>query len=178
MYIDKTHSKRDIINVFKKLGVDLNFEYSKAEIIMKIPSIIDNCIFNDKIKNLTELNEYLSRPSNKQRPNVNQKNKIMFLSKKIIKWSKNNYILNGTYENGEDALADVMQIYKWGDISAVRKACKAFNYNPYINAHINPIVSDEILNEIQNNKMIKNQYINSLIIRRAKPGEKILVTFD
>ena len=178
MYIDKTHSKRDIINTFKKLGVDLNFGYSKAQIIKEIPSIIDNCVFNDKIKNLTELNEYLSTTSNKQRPNVNQKNKIMFISKKIIKWSKNNYILNETYRNGEEALADIMQIYKWGDISGVRKACKAFNHNPYINTHINPIVSDEILDEIQNNKIIKNQYINSLSIRKAKPGEKIIVRFD
>lgn len=179
MFVDKSHSKKDIINLFRKLGIIISKDQSKSEIISSLENYIDKCNYNDYIKNPTELIEYLSKPSPKQRPSVTQKNQIMFLSKKIIKWSNNNYILDGkTYNNGDDIFQDVMKIYKWGDISCVRKACRLYNSSPYCINHVNPIVSEEVKQEMENNKIIKQQYMNSLIIRRAPPGEKIIVRFD
>ena len=180
MFVDKSHSKKDIINLFRKLGIIINKEQSKGEIITSLDNYIDKCNFNDYIKNPTELIEYLSKPSPKQRPSVTQKNEIMFLSKKIIKWSNNNYIFDGaTYSDANEPFQDVMKIYKWGDISAVRKACRLFNSSPYVanNYHVNPVVSEEVKQEMENNKIIKQQYINQFIIRRAPPGENLFVRF-
>tara|TARA_Y100001963_G_scaffold149858_1_gene230035 strand:+ start:643 stop:1182 length:540 start_codon:yes stop_codon:yes gene_type:complete len=179
MFVDKSHSKKDIINLFRKLGIIISKDESKGEIISSLDNYIDKCNYNDYIKNPTELIEYLSKPSPKQRPSVTQKNEIMFLSKKIIKWSNNNYILDGrTYNNGDEIFQDVMKIYKFGDTSAVRKACRLYNISPYCINHVNPVVSEEVKQEMENNKIIKQQYMNSLIIRRAAPGEKIMVYFD
>jgi len=179
MFVDKSHSKKDIINLFRKLGIIINKDQSKGEIITSLDNYIDKCKYNDYIKNPTHLIEYLSKPSPKQRPSVTQKNEIMFLSKKIIKWANNNYIFDGaTYSNGNEPFQDIMKIYTWGDISAVRKACRLYNSSPYCDNHINPIVSEEIKQELENNKIIKQQYLNSLIIRRAPPGKPFLVTFD
>ena len=181
MFVDKSHSKKDIINLFRKLGIIINKDQSKGEIITSLDNYIDKCNFNDYIKNQTELIEYLSKPSPKQRPSVTQKNEIMFLSKKIIKWANNNYIFDGaTYSDANEPFQDVMKIYKWGDISAVRKACRLFNSSPYVanNYHVNPVVSEEVKQEMENNKIIKQQYMNSLVVRRAPPGEKIMVYFN
>lgn len=179
MFVDKSHSKKDIINLFRKLGIIINKDQSKGEIITSLDNYIDKCNFNDYIKNQTELIEYLSKPSPKQRPSVTQKNEIMFLSKKIIKWSNNNYIFDGaTYSDANEPFQDVMKIYKFGDTSAVRKACRLYNISPYCENHVNPIISEEIMTELQNNKIIKQQYMNSLIVRKAPPGKPFLVRFD
>ena len=181
MFVDKSHSKKDIINLFRKLGIVIDKDLSKGEITASLDDYLEKCKYNDYIKNPTELIEYLSKVSPKQRPSVTQKNEIMFLSKKLIKWGNNNYILDGgTYSDANEPFQDVMKIYKWGDISAVRKACRLFNSSPYVanNYHVNPIVSDEVKQELENNKIIKQQYLNSLIIKRAPPGKPFLVTFD
>lgn len=179
MFVDKSHSKKDIINLFRKLGIIISKDQSKGEIITSLDNYIDKCKFNDYIKNPTELIEYLSKPSPKQRPSVTQKNEIMFLSKKIIKWSNNNYILDGaTYSDANEPFQDVMKIYKFGDTSAVRKACRLYNISPYCENHVNPVISEEVKQELENNKIIKQQYMNSLIIKRPPPGEKIIVRFD
>lgn len=179
MFVDKSHSKKDIINLFRKLGIVIDKDLSKGEITASLDDYLEKCKYNDYIKNPTELIQYLSKVSPKQRPSVTQKNEIMFISKKIIKWANNNYILDGaTYSDGNAPFQDVMKIYNWGDISAVRKACRLYNSSPYCDNHINPIVSDEVKQEMENNKIIKQQYMNSLIIRKAPPGEKIIVSFS
>ena len=92
MYIDKSHSKKDLILLFQNLGIQLNEELSKSEISKSLESQILNCKYNDKITNCTELLDYLKSPSKKQRPNSKIKNEVMFKCKKIIKWANNDYI--------------------------------------------------------------------------------------
>tara|TARA_R110000803_G_scaffold102513_1_gene170600 strand:- start:293 stop:829 length:537 start_codon:yes stop_codon:yes gene_type:complete len=178
MYVDKSHSKRDLILLFHNLGIELNNESNKSQIIQTLESNIKNCKYNDKITNCTELIDYLKSPSNKQRPTTKIKSDVMFKCKKIIKWGKNDYIFDGLYKTKDEPYEDIMFIHLWGDLPSVRRACKFYNNSVYCINHINPIISEEVQSQLNNNKIIKQQHLYSLKIRYAKKGEKILVHFD
>ena len=61
MIIDKSHSKKDIVNLFSKLGVNIDDELTKGKIVSDIEKYFEDVIYNDKIKNCTELKDYLKR---------------------------------------------------------------------------------------------------------------------
>lgn len=179
MLVDKSHSKKDLIILFKKHEVIIDDKLSKGNIIKNIESYIDEFKFTDKIKNATELKDYLKNTSPKQRPNTTQKNEIMFRAKRLIKWAKNNYIFDeATYTNKDDPYHDVMSIYMWGDLPSVRRACRMYNNSYYCNNHVNPIISNEIQDELNNNKFIKQQILYKMTIIRATEDNPIIVTFD
>jgi hypothetical protein len=179
MLVDKSHSKKDIVYLFKKHGVTIDDKLSKGNIVKNIDRYIKDFKFNDKIKNVTQLKDYLKNTSPKQRPNTAQKNEIMFKAKKIIKWAKNDYIFNGaTYTDDEEPYQDIMSIYVWGDLPSVRRACRMYNNSIYCKNHINPVITAEIEEELNNNKFIKSQVIHNLQIRKASPEDPILVVFD
>jgi len=178
MIVDKSHSKKDIVSLFKKHGVIIDVQLTKSDIVQNIESYMKDFKYNDKVKNCTELKEYLKTISPKQRPNTQQKNEIMFKAKKIIKWGKNDYIFNGTYNNCNDPYDDIMDIYMWGDLPSVRRACRFYNSSPNKINHINPIITQEVEDEINNNKIIKQQTIYKLMIRRSTEENPIMVCFD
>lgn len=179
MYIDKSHTKKDLILLFKTLGVPLDELLTKQKIIESIQSKILECKFNDKIKNLTQLLDYLKVPTQKQRPTAEQKIILMHKCKKIIKWAKNDYFFGDcNYKINTEPYDDCMYIHKFGDLSSVRRACKLYNASPTPLNHINPIISEEIQRDMLNNKLLKQQFIGKLVVRRALEGQKIIVTFD
>ena len=179
MLVDKSHSKKDIVNLFRKLGVIINEELTKGKIVNNIDKYIDDVKYNDKIKNRTELKDYLKNPSKKQRPTTQQKKEIMFNAKKIIKWAANDYIFDmKTYKNADDPYNDIMNIYMWGDLPSVRRACRLYNLSAYCKDNVNPIITEEVEEELNNNKIIKQQIIYKLEIRRATKDNPIMVRFD
>jgi len=179
MIVDKSHSKKDLFILFKKHGVIIDSELTKSNIVNNIESYIKDFKYSDRIKNCTELKEYLKNTSPKQRPNTQEKTAIMFKAKKIIKWGKNDYIYDGvTYTNATVPYNDVMSIYKWGDLPSVRRACRFYNLSPVCKNHVNPIITPEVEEELNNNKIIKQQVIYKLIIKRASKDNPIVVRFD
>lgn len=179
MLIHKSHSKKDIIKLFQKHGVKIDDTQTKGNIVSNIEQYMINFQYDKNIENLTMLKDYLKGKSTKQRPTAQQKNNIMFSAKRIIKWVKSSYVFQEeTYNNKEEAYNDIMSIYMWGDLPSVRRACKFYNESPYCMNHINPIMTDEVKQEILQNKIIKSQIIYKLKIRRAKDGNPIVVRFD
>lgn len=179
MLVDKSHSKKDIVNLFKKHGVTIDDKLSKGNIVKNIDTYIKDFKFDNKIENETQLKDYLKNTSPKQRPNTMQKNDIMFKAKKIIKWAKNDYIFNGaTYTDDEEPYQDIMSIYMWGDLPSVRRACRMYNNSLYCKNHINPVITAEVEEELNNNKFIKAQVIYNLQVRKASKEDPILVVFD
>ena len=175
MLVDKSHSKKDIVTLFKKHGVIIDDELTKSN----IESYFKDFKFDDRIKNCTELKLYLKKVSPKQRPTTQQKSDIMFKAKKIIKWGKNDFIFDGaTYTNHIEPYNDIMSIYMWGDLPSVRRACRFYNLSPCVNNHVNPIITQEVEEEINNNKIIKQQVIYKLKIKRATIDDPIIVCFD
>lgn len=179
MLIDKSHSKKDIVQLFKKHGVIIDGECSKGDIIKNIEVYMKDFQYDDYIKNCTELREYLKKQSPKQRPTTQEKNEIMFKAKKIIKWAKNDYIFDGqTYMNKEDPYNDIMYIHRWGDLPSVRRACRFYNQSVYAVNHVNPIISKEVEEELNNNRIVKQQFIYKLKVRRTTKENPIIVNFD
>tara|TARA_Y100001937_G_scaffold101328_1_gene138971 strand:- start:18 stop:557 length:540 start_codon:yes stop_codon:yes gene_type:complete len=179
MLVDKSHSKKDIVNLFKKHGVTIDDKLSKGNIVKNIESYIDDFVYNSKINNVSELKDYLKNSSPKQRPNTQQKSEIMFKAKRIIKWAKNDYIFDGaTYTNCEEPYNDIMSIYMWGDLPSVRRACRMYNNSIYCKNHINPVITAEVEEELNNNKFIKQQIMYQLTIRRATKENPIILNFD
>ena len=178
MIVDKSHSKKDIINLFRRHGIVINNNLTKGQIVSNIDSYIDNFIYNEKIKNLTELKEYLKNPSIKQKPTQLEKINFMFKAKRIIKWYNNDFILHdGLYNSMEDPYNDVMSIYMWGDFPTVRRACRMYNASPFCKNHVNPVISDQVEEELYNNRIIKKQFIYSLKVKHDKENP-FIVTFD
>ena len=176
MFVNKTHSKNEL---FEKLNVGMNNKSTKSEILLNINTYIKECEFNDKIKNETELKDYLKSETTKQRPDIDTKNTIMFRCKKVIKWANENYDFNeNTYKYGDEPLNDIMFIYKWGDIPSVRRACKLYNSWDLKRNHINPIISEEVQERLTEMQKIKTKYIKSMVVKRASPNQKIIVCFD
>ena len=179
MIVDKSHSKKDILYLFKKHGVNISETLTKGKIVQDIEKYINDFQYDDKINNCTELKDYLKNVSKKQRPTSHQKTTIMFNAKKIIKWAKNNYIFDMViYRSKHDPYRDVMNIYMWGDLPSVRRACRFYNLSPYCTNNVNPVISEEVEEEMNQKKIIKQQSLYCLTIRRATKENPILVTFD
>jgi hypothetical protein len=179
MLIDKTHSKKDIILLFKNHGVDIDPKLSKAQIVNSLDGKFEELQFTDRIKNISEFNDYLKKPTPKQRPNTQQKTEIMFKAKKIIRWANCSYLNCGSiYSTDEEAYEDIMSIYMWGDLSSVRRACRLYNLNIKCNNHVNPILSYEVQEELNNNKIINKTHSYKLVINFATKENPIIVRFD
>lgn len=179
MIIHKTHSKKDLIEIFKTLKIYFDNQSSKCDIMKEIDEKIDDCQYNKEIKNKTELIDYLKNETSKQRPNINEKKRIMLLSKKIIKYCNNDCMLNeSTFESHESCYNSLISICKWGDIPSVRRACKLYNKSSKKINHINPKISPSVERDIINKRLIKKVYITSLKIKHATKENPIVVKFD
>jgi len=179
--IDKSHSKKDIIELFKSFKVFIDKTLSKGKIVNDMEQYMEQCSFvnNDKIKNKSDLIKYLQNPTTKQRPNIQEKNDIMYKSKRIIKYCNSHCNLSEvTYPTHEAVFDDIISISKWGDIPSVRRACRLYNSSPYMISHVNPEISPEVKKSLDNNKIIKKTYLTSLIIRVATKENPIIVSFD
>lgn len=177
MIIDKTHSKRDLIQLFKTHNVSIDENQTKSTITGKIEEYVKDFKYCDYIKNETELKKYLKSKSPKQRPTATEKADIMYLAKRIINWAKNDYILS-TYQSIQEPYNDIMKIYKWGDLPSVRRACRLYNQSPHKINHINPIISRETEKLIQNDKTIRQDIIYKLKIRYATEENPIILDFS
>lgn len=179
MFIDKSHSKKDLVALFSKLSIQLDPKITKSDMSKVIQKEFKNCIYNDKIKDHTELLEYLSKPTTKQRPSTQDKSDIMFKCKKLIKWGNTCYVLGeDIYKDKHEAYQDCLFIHKWGDLSSVRRACRLYNASPYCLDHVNPIISFEVQEEMEKNRIIKQSHYPRLTIKYGTKGNPILVSFD
>ena len=155
-FVNKSHSKKDIINCFKNLEIDLDKNLTKHEIIELLESKIRDCKFNDYIKNPTELIEYLKKPTTRQKFNERKKQEIMCIAHKIIEWSKNKYSFK-IYDDINQPYNDILSICQYGDISSVRRACKLYNMSPYCINNVNPIISKDLMIELNKRKYKKKE---------------------
>ena len=174
--IDKTHSKMDLIELFESLQVIIPKSLKKQDIIANLPQYIQNAKYNNttKVKDVSVLIDILKNKSTKQRPNLKLKNKIMIKSKRIIKYCSSNHVLSDeTYLSHEDVYSDTLFICQYGDIASVRKACELYNESPFCINHINPILSDDKIKDINEKNILKRNTVFGLKSKR----EPILLEF-
>ena len=175
MLIHKSHSKKEIIKIFRSIEVCIDPSCSKREICENFKQYEPYAKYNNDIPNLTELINILQSKSNKRRISVETKREIMLNSKKIISFCKNYHIYNeSTFNNEIDLYNAVLFIHPYGDIPSVRRACKLYNESPMQLNHINPILSKETIELLEEKKEIqKNRHIQF-----TKTKGKFLVLFD
>jgi len=177
--IHKTHSKKNLIDLFNDLNYKINRIKTKKSIIDEIIYLIQkkaiqiNKKNSYQLKNLDDLIYYLSNPNHKEKISIEEKKEVMIKCKKIIQYSKSNYNIKLTeYKNHQQIYNDVIFISPYGFIPSVRRACKLYNKDINKKNHINPIISDKIQKELdfkENIKKIKNEkfkikYGNFLVI--------------
>ena len=165
--IHKTHSKKNLIDLFNDLNYKINRNKTKKLIIDEIVDLIQkkaikiNKKNSYKLKNLDDLIYYLSNPNNKEKISIEEKKEVMIKCKKIIQYSKTNYNIKLTeYINHQQIYNDIIFISLYGFIPSVRRACKLYNQDINKINHINPIISDKIQKELdfkENIKKIKNE---------------------
>jgi len=166
--IDKSHSKMDLIELFESLQVNIPKKNKKQDIIANLPQYIQNAKYSDTVKDVSVLIDILKNKSTKQRPNLKLKTFIMHKSKRIIKYCSSNHTLsNETYLSHEAVYSDVMFIASYGDIASVRKALNLYNNSPFCVNHVNPILSDNKIQEISERKLLKKNKVFGLKSKRS-----------
>ncbi len=177
--IHKSHSKKNLIELFESMHISFDRNKNKREIIKEITELIQNKLIIKKnsfdIKDLTELIEYLSKPNHKEKISIDEKTKVMLKCKKIIQYGKSGYNFEITdYKNRQELYNDVIFISPYGFIPSVRRACKLYNEDLNRIEHINPVVPNHIQVELDYKKKIKRNNFYNFKMRKGK----FIVLFD
>jgi len=179
MKIHKTHSKSDLIYLFKQLGIDLDKKKNKNEIIQDIIKNFNNINFNEEndfeIKNDGDLVHHLENENKEGKIDTIEKEIVMNKAKKIIHFGKCKYNIQATdYKDIQEIFADCLYIHKYGFIPSVRRALKIHNDCLFKVGHINPVLPKKVQREMsEKGKMKKVQHYNCKITHG-----NFLITFD
>ena len=180
MYIHKTHSKKNLRDLFNELGFNINNTLNKKELTNKIKDLISqNIKINTEnsynIQDINSLINYLSKPNYNEKISIEKKKEIMLKAKKIIQFAKNGYNLdNSLYSNISQVHNDTIYISAYGYLPTVRRACNLYNKCIYKIDHINAVIPVRIQKELEQNKCVKKTQLNNLKIKHGK----IIVYFD
>lgn len=178
--IHKTHSKKNLIELFEALYITLDKNKNKREIIKDITIMIQNKLIvptnnSYNIKDLNELIEYLYKPNYKEKISVADKIKVMHKCKKIVQYCKSGYNFDITdYKTRQELYNDLIFISPYGYIPSVRRACKLYNEDLNRINHVNPIIPPYIQKELQEKKKVKKNYYYNF---KATKG-KYIISFD
>ena len=180
MLIHKSHSKKNMIDMFDMFDITLDKGLIKNELIKSVITIIkdDNIKFKDNhlnIKNKNDLINYLENENTECKIDSIEKDKVMLKCKKIIHFAKCKYNMNASqYNNIEEVFNDCMFISRFGFIPSVRRACKLHNECVFKVNHINPVMSQKTLKQLENKKVLNKTHYYNLGIKQGK----FIISFD
>ncbi len=184
MNIHKTHSRKELLEIIEFFHFPISDceELNKENLILQmgstfeqIPEIIpdyDIILVNNK----EELKEYLENPNQDKTLSVNQRNKIMRKSKRIINYCKNGYdIIKSSFCSLNDLLDQANEVAEYGNIPTCRRAIKLLNMDIKIPYKIEMKMSKKVQRELDIKKQTALMYGTSGLV--VKQG-KVLVLFD
>ena len=129
MMIHKTHSKKNLRELFISLDYDFNSNLNKRELIKKIEELIHskNMIYKDDnnydIKHKSDLLEYLKKPNYNEKISLEKKNEVMKRAKRMIQFGKCNYnFYDSFYTDNKQLYADAIYISPYGFSSYDKKS--------------------------------------------------------
>ena len=186
MFIDKSHSRNDLIDLINTLNLPVVFSHvdNKKNIQDKLVDLIQNkknhkpfdtnTVYN--IKSYTELMGYLKAMNPKKLLSVKEKADIMILCKHIISYCNLGYKieLSTYYNNKQDIIDDMNYIKQFGDIPSVRRCCKLMNKDQKQDEYFIPKISPQIQKKL-NDKVYTQQKIYGKL--KVEKGE-FTVTFS
>lgn len=186
MIIHKSHSKTDLIELINDLNLNIHFSHqdNKKNIQDKFIEFIKGSLDIKKnfynINDKDELIQYLKNPNPKKTLTIKEKNNVMLICKHIIQYCKNNYDLSlCKYNKYQDLIDDMDYVKQFGDIPSVRRCCRLMNEDVKAGGvKFKPLISPQVQRDLDEKITIKSRTMDILTIRRAKPGEMIVVPFD
>lgn len=152
MNVHESFTKKDLVDIIKENNFDIDINQTRHQII----------------QNLKKYNiEWLEEKNENERLSIKDKNKIILKSKKIISFVKNGCnIETSLYNNIKELLQEAREISEFGDIASVRRCIFMLNEN--LNYNIPCYVSDEILEEINLKKEIKEKSKPQIFFKTGK----------
>lgn len=181
MFIHKTHSKKNLRELFSHLGYAFNPNLNKNELIKKIKEVVKN----DKIKypnnndydiyNRADLESYLKKPNSDEKISLDRKNDVMKRAKKIIQFCKNDYSLKDSlYKDTNTIYVDAIFIAPYGFLPTIRRACNLYNKYPDKIDRVNAMIPKRIERELEQKKLVKKTQMYNLIVKQGP----FKITFD
>ena len=184
MNIHKSHSKKELIEIadFFRFPIEDIEECTKPQLIIKMIEVWDDVpeIIPDYdillVNNKDELKEYLVNQNQDKALSVNQRNKIMRKSKRIINYCKGGYnLIKSSFCSMSDLLDQANDVAMHGNIPTCRRAIRLLNMDVKIPYKIEIKMSNKIKRELELKKQLSLMYGNNCLI--VKKG-KVMVMFD
>jgi hypothetical protein len=156
----KSFSKNDMIELIEIFRMDIDyFDLSKTKLSSKLVRYIqEHEEFTPKkeyfINNKDELIDYLSKP-NQLKVSTYQKKEIMYISKNIILYCRQNSLYNTTFNDENELIESAQYIKFYGDIPTVRRALKMLNEKNKLDIPI--IISPKVKFELNNRNKLKKE---------------------
>jgi len=181
--IHKSHTKSDLIHIVNNINLNIRISHgdSKKQIHDKFIDYYDSTndlIFKKNlydIKDLRELKLFLSKPSPKKNISLADKQQILTICRKIIQYTKNDYLIQkSNYNSEQDLKDDILYILQFGDLPSVRRACKSLNKNIMLKDKYHPIISPQVQSLILEKEIEKKTILNILSIEVGN----FVVSFD
>lgn len=176
MFIHKSHSKKDLINIIKKLDINIPNpqKYKKVEISALLDNKLDSidnvdpceelCIFN-----IIDLKLFLKNCNPKKLLTIKERNNIILICKRIKHYCINRFNIEVTdYEDMNDLYNEAVYINGYGDIPSVRKTIKILMNDPKKLYDLKPIISPIIKRELERKLLYKKVISYKLKVNYGK----------
>jgi len=186
MFIHKSHSKNDLIDVINHLDLKIVFSHqdNKKNIHDKLSTYIESD-FKIKpnyyhIKNKDGLISYLKNTNSKKTLSTKEKQSVMIIAKGIIQYCKNNFALEySKYDTFKELQDDIDYIKQFGDIPSVRRACRLLQIDPKFSGQkITPLISPQVQKQLDDKKTKCQKIMPILTIRKSTKENPVIVHFD
>lgn len=179
MIIHKSHSKKDMIDLFSQFDIELNKKLNKNDLIKEVKEKLKEDInFKDNdhnIKDLSELINHLEKENKEGKIDSLEKDVVMDKAKNIIHFAKCQYNIEATkYNSIEEIFNDCIYISKYGFIPSVRRACRLHNDCVFKIDHVNPVLPLKTQRKIAESKKRTKTYCYNVKMTHGK----FIINFD
>ena len=189
IYIHKSFSKRELVEIISHFRINIGepTQYNKKELqevlISKLLKMKDTDInYCNKYfcNSVEDMIKYLISFNVRKTLSVKEKESIMKISKRLNTYCKNDYNIEFTlYQNIYEIILDAQKIAKFGESPTIRKTIDLINCDPKINIIITPFLTTaDAIALAEEEEKLKNENFNKLSIRRATPGNPIIITSE
>lgn len=162
--IDKSHSKKELIAIIQtfEIPVEDMFDLTKTQLQNNLmrelsnmkslkPDYDEYCI-----ETIEQLKEYLKNQNQLKVLSIKDKDRIMNLSKFIIHYCKNNYMIAPSHFTCIDEIIETgREISQYGDVPTARRAVELLNNDPKIEDNFKIKISPKIEKKLKEKQDIK-----------------------
>jgi len=181
--IDKSHSKKELCAIIEtfEIPVDNMYDLTKCQLQTNLmrelcnmesikPDYDEYCI-----ETIEELKEFLKSQNQLKVLSIKDKDHIMKLSKFLIHYAKNNYMLAPSHFLSIDEVIKASQeVAQYCDVPTARRAIHLINKDDKIKNKFEMKISCKVQKKIKQREDIKKQEAPKLVVNKGS----YLITFD